>query len=394
MSTDARTNEILSDEMLERFADRAPIYDEKNTFCTEDFEELRDAGFLKLAIPRKFGGHGMTLAEVCRQQRRLAYSAHATALAVNMHFYWTGTAADVHRSGDDSLDWLLQEAADGEVFAAGHAESGNDIPILLSTTKAEKVEGGYRYTGRKSFGSLGPAWTRLGIHGMDTSDPDAPKVVHAFMLRGAEGSTIQETWDVLGMRATQSNDTVLDGVFIPDDRVVRVVSPGAAGIDLFILGIFAWADLGFANIYYAIAKRAFDMAVASVKGRSSLGLSRSLAYHAEIQHVVAEMVIELESTGPHIEKIAQDWSEGVDYGAEWGSKIVVAKYRAVEGSWRVVDQALELSGGFGIFRKSGFERLFRDVRLGRLHPANSTLTHEMAAKTALGIDLDEQPRWG
>ena len=104
MSTDARTNEILSDEMLERFVDRAPIYDEKNTFFREDFEELRDAGFLKLAIPRKFGGHGMTLAEVCRQQRRLAYSAHATALAVNMHFYWIGTAADVHRSGDDSLD--------------------------------------------------------------------------------------------------------------------------------------------------------------------------------------------------------------------------------------------------------------------------------------------------
>jgi alkylation response protein AidB-like acyl-CoA dehydrogenase len=106
------------------------------------------------------------------------------------------------------------------------------------------------------------------------------------------------------------------------------------------------------------------------------------------------MVIEMESIGPHIEKIAQDWSNHVDYGAEWGLKIVAAKYHAVEGAFRVVDTALDLSGGFGIFRASGIERLFRDARLGRIHPAGSALTHELVAKTALGINPDETPRWG
>ena len=119
----------------------------------------------------------------------------------------------------------------GAVFAAGHAESGNDIPVLLSTTKAERVEGGYRFTGRKSFGSLTPVWTYLGIHGMDTSDPSQPKIVHAFMPRDTEGYRIEETWDVLGMRATRSDDTILDGVFVPDRYVARVVPAGAAGID-------------------------------------------------------------------------------------------------------------------------------------------------------------------
>ena len=60
----------------------------------------------------------------------------------------------------------------------------------------------------------------------------------------------------------------------------------------------------------------------------------------------------------------------------------------------MVDQALDVAGGFGIFRKAGLERLFRDARLGRVHPANSFLTHEFAAKTALQIDFDETPRWG
>ena len=92
--------------------------------------------------------------------------------------------------------------------------------------------------------------------------------------------------------------------------------------------------------------------------------------------------------------MAEDWSNGVDHGMAWPIKIVSAKYRAVEGAWRIADRALDLSGGFGMFKKSELERLFRDCRAGRFHPANSMLTHELVGKLALGIDPDEQPRWG
>lgn len=385
---------VLTEEMLARFASRAASYDQENRFIHEDFEELRASKYLLLPLPKEFGGAGMTLAEVCREQRRLAYHAPATALAVNMHVYWIGVAADLWRRGDTSLEWLLREAAAGEIFAAGHAESGNDVPVLLSTSKAERVDGGYRFTGRKHFGSLTPVWTRFGLHGMDTSDPNQPKVVHAFMPRDTEGYTIKKTWDVLGMRATRSDDTQLENVFIADRYIARVLPAGAAGIDPFVLGIFAWALMGFGNVYYGLAKRALDQTIASVKGKGSLALTRSMAYHPEIQHAIADMVLELESIGPHLESVARDWSNGVDHGAQWPSKIFAAKYHAVEGSWRVVDTGLDVSGGTGIFRSAGYERLIRDARLGRIHPANSFLTHEVVAKTALGISLDEQPRWG
>ena len=220
-----RPKSALTEEMLARFASRAATYDRENRFFDEDFEELRAAKYLLLPLPTEFGGAGMTLAQVCREQRRLAYHAPATALAVNMHIYWIGVAADLWRRGDLSLEWLLREAAAGEIFAAGHAESGNDLPVLLSTSKAERVEGGYRFTGRKHFGSLSPVWTRFGLHGMDTSNPSQPKIVHAFMPRDTAGYTIKETWDVLGMRATRSDDTVLENAFIPD----RYIAPDRAG---------------------------------------------------------------------------------------------------------------------------------------------------------------------
>jgi alkylation response protein AidB-like acyl-CoA dehydrogenase len=384
----------LTEEMLARFAVRAASYDQENRFFQEDFEDLRAAKYLLLPVPAKFGGADMSLAEVCRQQRHLAYYAPATALALNMHLYWVGVAADLWRRGDTSLEWILRESAAGEIFAAGHAESGNDMPVLLSTSKAERVEGGYRFTGRKHFGSLTPVWTRFGLHGMDTSDPSQPKIIHAFMPRDTVGYKIKETWDVLGMRATRSDDTALENAFIPDRYIARIVRAGGAGVDQFVLSVFAWALMGFGNIYYGLAKRALDQSIAAAKSKGSLALSRSMAYHPEIQHAIAEMVIELESIGPHLESVAEDWSKGVDHGALWPSKIFAAKYHAVEGSWRVVDRGLDVTGGNGIFRSAGYERLIRDARLGRIHPANSFLTHEVVAKTALGISLDEQPRWG
>ena len=385
---------VLSDEMLARFDERAPVYDRENRFFTEDLEELRASGYLELAIPPEFGGPGLKLEDVVRLQRRLAYYAPATAIAVNMHLYWTGVAADLYRAGDHSLAWLLEEAARSKVFAAGHGESGNDIPILLSTTQARRVDGGWRFKGRKIFGSLSPVWDYLGLHGIDVSDPDSPRIVHAFLPREAQGYRIEHTWDVLGMRATQSDDTVLDDAFVPDEYIAQVSPPGFAGAGQFHLGIFAWPLLGFAAVYAGIARRAFDLTVESVHKRTSIALTRSMAYHPEVQHHVAEMRMALESIDAHIERVAHDWSEGVDHGMDWPVKIVSAKYMAVTQGWRVVDTALDLTGGSGIFKRSRMEQLFRDARLGRIHPANTLLAHEVVGKLSLGISPDEQPRWG
>jgi alkylation response protein AidB-like acyl-CoA dehydrogenase len=385
---------VIPQQALERFWERAPAHDRDGSFFDQDFRDLKEAGYLRLAVPTDLGGLGRNLAEVAREQRRLAYDSAPTALAVNMHVYWTGLAADLWRAGDRSLEWLLRGAAKGEVYAAGHAETGNDLPVLLSTTRATRVEGGYRFTGRKSFGSLGPVWTYMGLHGMDASNPAAPRIVHGFVQRGAKGLAFEETWDVLGMRATRSDDTVLEGAFVPDEHIARVVPAGGAGLDAFVLGVFAWALVGFGNIYCGLARRVFDLTVERLKGKKSLALSRSMAYHPEVQHAIADMALELEAIEPHLDRIAQDWSSGVGHGATWPEKISPAKHHAVEGSWRVVDAALDVAGGFGIFRKGGLERLFRDARLGRMHPANAFLTREVVAKTALGISLDEAPRWG
>jgi alkylation response protein AidB-like acyl-CoA dehydrogenase len=383
---------VLSSDLLNRFAERCAGYDRENSFFTEDFADLKAAGYLTMAVPTEFGGRGLTLAQYCREHRRLAYHAPATALAINMHVYWVGLIADLWRQGDKSLEWVLKEAMAGEVLSAGHSERGNEIPVMLSTSKAERVKDGFRITGHKMFGSLAPVFTRYGAHALWADAEGGPKIVHVFMPRDTADYRIVETWDTLGMRATRSDDVVLDGVFVPDRYVARIVPAGTA--DAFVLGMFAWALMGFANVYYGIAQRAIDLAIASVKGKKAVALTRTLAYHPEIQHRIAQMVLAFDTIGPHLDQVAEDWSNGVDHGLAWPSKIVSAKHHAVETAWNIVDWAMDVSGGTGMFRGNELERLFRDARCGRFHPANTFLTHEIVAKTALGIDMGEQPRWG
>ncbi|MFN8558582.1 MAG: acyl-CoA dehydrogenase family protein [Dehalococcoidia bacterium] len=393
MTIDISRGRILGQDLLDRFGERAPVYDRENRFFFEDFEDLQQAGYLLMTVPTALGGHGMNLAEVAAEQRRLAYRAPATALATNMHLYWTGLAADMLRAGDDACRWMLEEAARGEVFAAGHGETGNDVPVLLSTARAERADGGYRFWGHKIFGSLTPVWTYLGIHAMDASDPERPRIVHAFMPRETAGYRIVQTWDTLGMRATRSDDTILEGAFVPDRYIPRILPAGDAA-DLFILTMIAWAEVTFANVYLGIAERARDLALPGLTKKTSIGLGgKAMAYNPMIQYAVAEMVIAIEAMQAHADRIAADWSAGVDYGAGWAAKLVALKHHCVESAKRVVDIAMDVSGGGAMFKRNELERLYRDVRCGGFHPQNSANVHEIVGKSALGI-LGELPRWG
>lgn len=384
---------LLSDDMLARFDDRAADYDRENRFFTEDFDELKACGYLLSTVPTEFGGLGLGLDDYVAQVRQLAYVAPATALAVNMHCYWTGVAADLLRNGDSSCQQLLTLAAQGEVLAALHGEGGNDMPLLLAVASATRKDGGWEISGHKIFGSLSPVWTYGGFHAADTSDPDRPQIVHGFIRRDNPGVQIVDTWDTLGMRATQSQDTVLDKAFVPDADIVLVCPAGFAGAGLFQVAIFAWALLGFSATYLGAAKRAFDMSVEQLPKRTSIALTGSMAHHPEAQHLVAEMRVAYDAAEALLEKTAHDWAAGVQR-PDWPVRLVAARHFVVNQAIEIVDRALDLTGGAGAFKRHRIERLYRDIRMGRFHPGNRLLAPEIIGKLCLGVDPDRSPRWG
>lgn len=388
----AARRSLPDDATLGEFRERAREADDRNEYFHDDLAVLREIGYLAAAVPESHGGWGLQLSELASNQRRLARFAPATALAMCMHHYWVGIAVELERAGDGACRWILDRAAAGDVFAAGHAEIGNDAPVVMSTASAERVPGGYRFNGRKMFGSNGPVWSYLGVHALDASDPDRPVIVHGFVERNSDGVTVVPNWDTLGMRPSQSYDTVLDGAFVPDERIGAVV-PAGLQEDPFLVAMDIWALPLMANVYLGIAERALELAVESATTKRSVAIPRgAYAFNPMVQHQLAEIYLELDAARAVVDRLIADWESGVDHGDMWGAQIVSCKWRAVEAAKRVVDVALDVTGGGGMVRGNELERLYRDVRCGGFHPANDALTHETVAKSLLGIGPD-QPRW-
>jgi alkylation response protein AidB-like acyl-CoA dehydrogenase len=373
-SPDHLVSGLLTEELLERFRSRAPTYDRDNVFFADDFDELKALGYL---APRPLG-------QMVADQRVLARYAPATALGVGMHLTWVGVAKTLVDAGDTSLQWVLDEATAGEVFAFGVSEAGNDRVLTDSVTTVTQTSDGFSYTGTKIFTSLSPVWTRLSVLGrMEDS------IVHGFITRDQDGWSNTPDWNTLGMRATQSYTTHLEGVVVPPERVARVL-PVRHSADPFVIAIFQNFLLLISAVYVGIADRAVEIAVERVRERKSLARDgASYASDPDIRWQVAEMGIRLDGLSSPLHSLAHDVDHGVQHGYRWGALLSGVKHRSVETARWMVDRALRLSGGRGFQADSEISRLQRDVLAGVYHPSDTEAVHQSVAYWLLGDPSEE-----
>lgn len=373
----------LPDDLLERIRSRAAAVDAENRFPDEDLAELRDAGYLSILVPTALGGAGLGLAEAAVLQQRLAGAAPATALAINMHLVWTGVAKVMSDRGIDDLRFVQTGAAAGEVFAFGISEAGNDLVLFGSdTTAVPAPDGSYTFTGTKIFTSLGPVWTQLGLHGLDSTDPAGPKMVYAFVPRTDAVGT-RDDWDTIGMRGTQSRTTVLNGVVAPADRVVRRVDPGPVP-DPIVFGIFSVFEILLASVYTGIARRALDLAVDTAHGRRSKKTGLAYSQDPDIRRRIADMALAYDALPPQLAALARDVDERADHGARWFSLLSGLKHRAVVAAKEIVDDGMLVAGGSSYFSRSELGRLYRDVLAGQFHPSDPESARSTVAAAWLG----------
>jgi hypothetical protein len=235
-----RPRDLLSDGLLAELGRPGAL--------AGDLARLAEVGYLNVAVPPEFGGGGLgcTLRQAACGQRRLARHAPGTALAVSAHLYWTGAAADAHRAGDDSMRWLLLEAARGALFAGGHGEAGGDLKFADPRSRCEPDgAGGYLFRDPAAVSTLTPSWDWVAVHAVHaperSSQPRAnpprssqPRAVIGFAGRGA--------------RCT------------PAFRVARVAAVGTPG-DVFTTSALTWGHSILASVQYSDARRAFNEAI-------------------------------------------------------------------------------------------------------------------------------------
>ncbi|MFD5226694.1 acyl-CoA dehydrogenase family protein [Microbacterium sp. NPDC058342] len=373
----------LPDDLLERIRERAAVHDRENTFPQQDLDDLRDAGYLAVLVPVELGGAGLGLEQAAVLQQRLATASPATALAINMHLVWTGVAKVFSDRGVPGLEFVQRGAVDGEVFAFGISEGGNDLVLFGSDTDAApRPDGGYAFTGTKIFTSLAPVWTKLGLHGLDTTSDDAPRLVFAFIER-TDAVVTSDDWDTLGMRGTQSRTTRLNGAIAKPEHVVRRIDPGP-NPDPIVFGIFSVFEILLASVYTGIARRGLDLAVSAARTRRSKKSGAAYSQDPDIRWRIAEMALAHDALPPQIASLARDVDDRTDHGARWFTLLSGVKHRAVVMAKRVIDEAMLVGGGGSYFSGNELSRLYRDVLAGHFHPSDPESAHSTAASFWLG----------
>lgn len=335
---------FLDSDLLARIHERAADADAANTYPEADLADLREAGYLSAFVPTEFGGAGLSLTEIAAEQTALAKAAPGTALGINMHQIIVGLGRYLVAAGNARGEQILRDAAAGEVFGFGISEPGNDLVLFGSTTRATaNDEGGYSFEGTKIFTSLSPVWTRLLIFGRAQAE-EGPKSVFGIVRRDDEGYSIKDDWNTLGMRATQSMTTLLQGVTVPEERILTITDPGPSA-DPVIFGIFSHFEILLAATYQGVGERAVEVAAEHVTKRRSVKNQTTYSNDPDIRWRIAEAALIMNAVGPQIRELARDIDEGVDRGRSWMPQLSAAKNAAAEATLRAVEQAMRACGG-------------------------------------------------
>jgi alkylation response protein AidB-like acyl-CoA dehydrogenase len=374
----------LAGRLADTFATRAAEHDRESTFPFENYADMRAAGYLGLTIPEELGGRGADLREMLLAQERLAMGCGSTALAVTMHVSPLGQVGALWRlNRDERLGRFLREAATGEVvYASMTAERGHSI-LMTSNTVATPVDGGYRVTGDKIFGTESAICTHFSTMAR-VDDPDrGPRVIIFRLARPVEGMEVKDGWDTMGMRGTLSNDWSMRDVFVPEDAVFH--SYPVEHFDSVLLRMtWSWAMPAFGAVYLGIAGGAMAYARDQVQARGREG-------DPAVQAAFAEMEILLETARAVLwrhtdEVISGDLFEQFTV-QEGMARTMLTKYVPCNNAIRIVDLALEVVGGAGYFRRSPLERMYRDVRAGVIMPYNNPEARSLFGRNALGIEI-------
>jgi alkylation response protein AidB-like acyl-CoA dehydrogenase len=374
----------LAGGLADRFAERAAEHDREATFPFENYEEMREAGYLGLTVPEELAGRGASLHELILAQERLAMGDGSTALAVNMHVSPIGQLASLWRSsGDERLADVLRRAADGRlVYASMSAEPGDPI-LMTSSTVAERVDGGYRVTGKKIFGTESAVCTEFSTRARYDDPERGPQVLFFRLPRHVEGLRMKQTWDTLGMRATLSDDFELEDVFVPDDAVFHSYPVGHFDATM-LKTVWGWAMPTFGAVYLGIGAGALQFAREQVQARGR---------HDEppVQHLFAEMEVLLETARAVLYRHAQEMDSGALYAdlpvQDGMARAVLTKYVTTNNAVAIVDRALHVVGGAGYYRRFPLERMYRDVRAGPIMPYSNLEAHDLFGRTSLDIEI-------
>jgi len=348
---------------------------------------IDEAGIPRMLMPPSLGGGGADIMTFNRVIEVLAAADASTAWCIAQ------SLASSHAAG------FLDPQIAREVFGAPKAIVAWGPPG--GPTKAQVVDGGYRVTGKWRFASGSANATWMGGHsqvyerdGKPRLDAAGRPVMRTVLFRPAQ-ATIHDTWHVLGLRGTASNDYEVADLFVTEPYTTwrDQASDRRESGPLYNIPLLTLYGIGFSGVALGIADaslRAFMTLAQTKKPGGGLGSQQVLRDNAVIQSKVAQATGRLSGARALLhESLREIWeasSTAGTFSLEQRAMLRVAITGAMDNAREVVDFAYHSAGTTGIFEGGAFERRFRDMHTalaqGQAHLSN----FEAAGQALFGLE--------
>jgi alkylation response protein AidB-like acyl-CoA dehydrogenase len=356
-------------------AGHAARHDAEGSFVEEGLQALRDSGLLALAVPSELGGSGATIRQVAMVQRELAHHCGSTALASSMHQHVTTFTAWRFRRDMPGAEATLRRVADEGIVLVSTGGADWTSP----RGEATKVDGGYRVSGRKVFASQSSHGTVMSTMFAYDDPEQGRRVLNMAVPIAAEGVSVLDNWNTLGMRGTASNDIVIEDVFVPDERVMANRPYGVVDPPLQVIGSIAMPIIS--AVYLGVAEAAFAAAVEAAAPKAD-----DVVVQRQIGLMASRLQVASWALQGVLDQVGDDPAPSVDSL----NAAMIAKREIALAGVEVCDIAMEVAGGAAFFKGSTIERCYRDIRAAKFHPFTPEATLIHGGRLALGLPVDEQ----
>ena len=356
MNFDLTEEQELVRSTVREFAEQrvAPVAEEldrEHRFPYELVAELAELGLMGMPIPEEYGGGGADTLSYAIAVEELTRIDSSVAITVAAHTSLGTMPIFLFGTEEQKREWLPDLASGKKLAAFGLTEPGAGSDAAASRTRAELEDGEWVINGSKIF--ITNAGTDISACVTITALTGEDEISNLIVPNGTPGYEISPPMEKLGWRASDTRELSFKDVRVPEGNLLGERGKGFRQF----LEILDGGRISVAAMGVGLAQGAYDLAFKYAKEREQFG--KPIASFQAIQFQLADMAVEIEAGRELVYKAA--WLK--DEGREFAKEAAMAKLYTGELSHRVVNQALQIHGGYGFMEESAISRLYRDQKI-------------------------------
>ena len=375
MNFDLTQEQQMIKKTIKEFADKvvapgAIERDRTKEFPTEIFKQLSHMGMMGLPFDEKYGGAGADTTSFAIVTEELSRACASTGITYSAHISLGGAPLNLFGT-DEQKEKYLAPICTGESFGAfGLTEPNAGSDAGGTETRAVEDGDDWVINGSKVYITNASHAKHLAITAI-TGMNDGKKEISAIIVpTDAEGFTIIDNYEKMGLNSSNTTELVLDNVRVPKGNLL---GKRGEGFKQFLVTLDG-GRIGIAAMAVGIAQAAFNRALAYSKERKQFG--KTLSEFQITQFKLADMAMKIELARNMVYKAA--WMK--DQGRPFTKEASMAKLYASEISMQVANEAIQIHGGYGYMKEYEVERYMRDAKLLEIGEGTSEVQRMVIAR--------------